>query len=126
MPTVLIVDDEPAVLNVLGTVFNARGYTTVLAPNGDVALQSFDSVDAALIDINMPGMNGFAVCEAIRTSPAHADVPVWMMSGAVTESAVRQARAVGARTLLHKPFKLLDLIAEISAVVAAKGAVCTN
>jgi DNA-binding response OmpR family regulator len=119
MARILIVDDEPTVLNTLGYVFQARGYDTVLAANGAAALQLLDSVDAALIDINMPGMNGFAVCRAIRSDPKHANVQVWMMSGAYSDAAVHETRSAGALRLVPKPFKLIDLMTEINAVLSA-------
>lgn len=119
MARILIVDDEPTVLNTLGYVFQARGYDTVLAANGAAALQLLDSVDAALIDINMPGMNGFAVCRAIRSDPKHANVQVWMMSGAFSDAAVHETKSAGALRLVPKPFKLIDLMTEINAVLAA-------
>jgi CheY-like chemotaxis protein len=119
MSTILIVDDEPTVLNTLGYVFQARGYNTVLAANGAAALQLLESVDAALIDINMPGMNGFEVCRAIRSNPEHRDTPVWMMSGAVSDAAVTETRQVGAKRLVSKPFKLFDLMAEIGSAISS-------
>lgn len=118
MSTILIVDDEPTVLNTLGCVFQARGFKAVLAANGPAALQLLDSVDAALIDINMPGMNGFEVCRAIRACPEHRDTPLWIMSGAVSDAAVSETKAVGAQRLVPKPFKLFELMTEIGAAIA--------
>ncbi|MEO7414794.1 MAG: response regulator, partial [Opitutaceae bacterium] len=68
MPTLLIIDDNESVRESLKHVFMRRGYNVVVAPGGEagLALYAKGGVDAALVDINMPGLNGIEVCEMLH------------------------------------------------------------
>lgn len=108
MRTLLIVDDHESVLHTLGYVFGLRGYQVRLANSGPagITLAASECVDAALVDLHMPGMDGFSVCRALREQAIAAgrDVPVFMMTAAHTAAAATKAADAGAVTLLKKPF----------------------
>lgn len=111
--TLLVIDDNESVRESLRFLFLRRGYSVLAASNGPqgIALAAQHPVDGAMIDVNMPGMNGIAVCRALRAHAADngRTIAVWMMTGARTPDLVKAASDAGAITLLAKPFNLADL-----------------
>jgi len=111
--TLLIIDDNKSVRDALRFLFERRGYRVLAAESGPegIAIAKAEQVDGALIDVNMPGMNGIMVCRELR---AHAvqtgrPLPIWMMTGARTPEVTKSALEAGALTLLAKPFDFSDL-----------------
>ncbi|HVU32535.1 MAG TPA: response regulator [Opitutaceae bacterium] len=106
--TLLVVDDNQSVRESLRFLLLRRGYTVLVAEGGAEALSLAEqtAVDGAIIDVNMPGMNGIEVCRALRTRAVDAgrEIAVWMMTGARTPETVRLAREAGAIDLFGKPF----------------------
>jgi CheY-like chemotaxis protein len=82
MPTVLVVDDEPDVLNVTEKVLKKHGYETREARSGEEALRKVkeEKPDAVLLDIMMPGIDGWEVSKQIRESEETSDLPIVMLS----------------------------------------------
>jgi CheY-like chemotaxis protein len=111
--TFLVVDDERSVRECLRMLLERRGYQVLIAENGPAALElaSRHPLDAALVDVHMPGMHGVEVCRALHTLAAGAGRPiaVWMMTGARTSELTKAASQAGARELLGKPFKIDEL-----------------
>jgi CheY-like chemotaxis protein len=109
LPTVLVVDDEEEVLELLGEYLRARGYGLRTAYDGESALEIIRSggVDVVLSDLKMPHMGGLELLEQVQ---AHAQpVAVILMSGfATVESAIGALKA-GAYDFLRKPFKLREV-----------------
>lgn len=113
MRTLLVIDDNKSVRESLKFLFMRRGYEVLAAESGPegIALAAQHPVDGAMIDVNMPGMNGIDVCRALRANAAASgrDLPVWMMTGARTPDVVKRAEEAGALVLLGKPFDFTDL-----------------
>ncbi len=111
--TLLIIDDNKSVRDSLQLLFERRGYTVLSAANGFEALDlgARHAIDGAIIDVNMPGMSGLAVCRTLRTRASEAgwNLPVWMMTGARTPELERAARESGALAVLTKPFDYAEL-----------------
>ncbi|MFN6993941.1 MAG: PAS domain-containing protein [Aquincola tertiaricarbonis] len=119
--TLLVVDDEEAVRQVVAESLEAAGYVVLQAGNGHEALALLDShaVDAALVDFAMPGMSGAVVArEAMAKRP---DLPVSLMSGYSDSSAIQQAVGAGVG-MLRKPFTLDELEACIGALLQREAA----
>jgi CheY-like chemotaxis protein len=123
MRTLLITDDQEGVLHTLGYVFGEHGYRTLLARSGATALEiaRAERVDAALVDLHMPAMDGFAVCRSLAEVARDSGraLPVWLMTGAWTAAAAAQAAEVGARALLKKPFDSDELVNDLERFFAA-------
>jgi PAS domain S-box-containing protein len=120
--TILVADDEPAVLAAANLVLRSQGYTTVLAENGYVAVERFRenplSFTAALLDLTMPGLDGAEVLRVIRAeNPA---MPVLVMSGFGEQDVVRRLRGLGEVPILHKPFAHDVLLARIAEVTSCE------
>lgn len=117
MRTLLITDDQEGVLHTLGYVFGEQhGYRTLLAKSGAVALELMrtEHLDAVLVDVHMPAMDGFTVCSSLAAAARETGrpLPVWLMTGAYTTAAAK-AEEVGAVALLKKPFDSSELVKDM-------------
>lgn len=108
MPTLLIVDDHPSVLQTLDFALAGEQLRVVTAGGGAAALDACarEPLDAALVDLHMPGMDGLALVRALKERSARdrGSLAVWLMTAAHTVAAAEQARLAGAESLLKKPF----------------------
>jgi two-component system KDP operon response regulator KdpE len=109
---VLVVDDEPETLKYVGANLKARGYDVVTAADGTEALKrsSEDVFDMVLLDITMPGPDGFAVCQELRRTSA---VPIIMLSARGQEKDKVKALDLGADDYITKPFGIDELLARV-------------
>lgn len=105
-PLVLIVDDQPENVHALASIL-AGDARTIFALDGEQALARIQdrTVDLVLLDVMLPGMNGFAVCEALKADPVTADIPVIFVSGLNEGQDEQRGFAVGAVDYVHKPFQ---------------------
>ncbi len=113
--TILVIDDNPLVRHVVQGMLNAAGYHAVAAEDGSTALATYaaQTVDAAIIDVDMPDMNGVDVCRALRAQATASgrSYRAWMMTGVVRPDLVERAREAGASGVLAKPFTRQELLA---------------
>ena len=112
---ILAVDDTPASLKLLTDLLKAEGYRVRSAINGQLALQAAASAppELILLDINMPGMNGFEVCQRIRAKPETADIPIIFIS-ALQETAEKvKGFELGAVDYVTKPYQREELLARV-------------
>lgn len=107
---ILIVDDEPALVKVIGIKLRVSGYEVITALNGHEALSLIRSEkpDIVLLDVIMPGMNGFEVLQKLRV---FSKLPVITVSARPEYS--RQAINLGANAFVAKPFDIDDLLKKI-------------
>src|SRR6186713_1059201 len=112
---ILVVDDTPANLQVLAGMLKDRGYKVRPVPSGKLALLAAqrDPPDLILLDINMPEMNGYEVCEHLKASDRLKGVPVIFIS-ALTEPLDKvKAFAIGGVDYITKPFQMEELHARV-------------
>ncbi len=112
--TVLIVDDDAALAEMLTIVLGNEGFTTVVCPTGDGALAAFRSSrpDIVLLDLMLPGIDGIDVCRAVR---AESGVPIVMLTAKTDTVDVVVGLESGADDYMVKPFKPKELVARIRA-----------
>ncbi len=112
--TILIVDDEFGVLEVLEFILSDAGFTVVSALNGQeaVALLKENNPDLAIVDFMMPILDGNGVIQAIRTDKRLQKIPI-ILASALPEKTIRE-RCDGYTTFLRKPYKTEQLMEEIS------------
>ncbi len=110
--TIMVVDDEPAVLKLLNRTLTAEGYRVIEADNGASALIQLEEQrpDLVILDIMMPGLNGFQVLNRIRQ---RSFVPVIMLTGKEGAATLQDAFSLGADDYVQKPFRPLELLARI-------------
>ncbi len=118
-PGVLVADDEPEVRDVVDTALRRAGYCVWLAADGQHALEVFQTnhraIDAALLDVNMPRLNGLQALAAIQEIAPR--IPCCFMSGGLGAYAAEDLRNQGALGLLKKPFTLAAVIRAVRRLV---------
>jgi twitching motility two-component system response regulator PilH len=114
---VLLVDDSKTELHHLSDMLSKRGYTVRTAENGEEAMRRLaeDKPDLILMDVVMPGQNGFQLTRAITRDPQFADVPVIMCTSKNQETDRVWGMRQGARDYVVKPVVADELIAKIKA-----------
>lgn len=115
--TILVVDDVPENLAVLFDVLSEAGFEVLVADSGVVALERLPVLqpDLILLDVLMPDLDGFEVCEQIRRTPEFRDVPVIFMT-ALTETVDKvKGFRVGAVDYVSKPFEAEEVLARVEA-----------
>jgi twitching motility two-component system response regulator PilH len=120
MPTVLIVDDSPTELHVFQKMLEKNGFATLLATDGEEGLEKAraERPDIVLMDVVMPGMNGFQATRRMTRSPETADIPVIMVTTKDQETDKIWGIRQGAADYLVKPVSEKELVAKINAVLA--------
>jgi len=108
-PTILVADDEEQLLKLLKVSFGLEGFEVVTANDGLAALRAFEGSqpDAAVLDIGMPGLDGFGVLQFIRQS---SNIPVILVTARDEPSYQRRAMAAGADGYMTKPFDWAELV----------------
>jgi DNA-binding response OmpR family regulator len=111
---ILVIDDEDTVRRLIRRTLEEKGYSVVTAADGNEGLAKLDQggIDLVLLDINMPGLDGFQVLELIRR---RSDLPVIMLTGMDKMSTLRETLDIGADDYITKPFSPLELVARIKA-----------
>ena len=119
--TILAVDDQPPNLRLLDAVLSPRGYRVITASSGEEALELLGSsgIDLVLLDIVMPGIDGYEVCRRIRSEPATAFLPVVMITASGDQEKTRAIEA-GADDFVSKPFNQGELLARVASLARIK------
>ena len=113
---VLIVDDYPGARYLRSRILSEAGYEVVEASSGNEALAIARTVVPSLIllDVNLPDISGFEVCEELKSDPATASIPIIQITGAwLSEDARRQGMASGADTYLVEPVDDVTLLRSV-------------
>jgi two-component system response regulator MtrA len=111
---VLVVDDDPALAEMLGIVLRGEGFEPAFVSDGDAALGAFrrEKPDVVLLDLMLPGTDGIEVCRQIR---AESGVPIVMLTAKGDTEDVVRGLETGADDYLVKPFKPKELVARVRA-----------
>lgn len=119
-PTVMIIDDEPDNLNVLENMLRMECYRVVAFPRGDLALISAErsTPDLILLDIRMPGLDGYEVCRRFKNHATLKEVPVIFLSGLMEPSDKVRAFEAGAVDYIVKPLSEPEVLARVRAQLA--------
>ncbi|MFN8598355.1 MAG: GAF domain-containing protein, partial [Anaerolineae bacterium] len=122
---VLVVDDDRDTRDLLQAALETRGFVVVLTSSGKRAtmLARVEEPDLILLDLKLPGMDGYEVLQRLKSSPDTADIPVMVITGSLTDEEVKQKKvlALGAARFFTKPFAVDDLVSEIDTLVGAQG-----
>ena len=120
--TVLVVDDNTKNLQVLGGLLKKEGMSVEFATNGNAALSWLNkkSFDLVLLDIMMPGMDGFEVCSIIKSNPLVCDIPIIFITAKTDTASIIQGFKSGGVDYITKPFIPNELIARVISHVNIK------
>jgi CheY-like chemotaxis protein len=119
--TVLVADDDADILRFVEVNLRLEGLRVVTARDGEDALAKAFEVrpDLVLLDMVMPGIDGYAVCARLRADPDLADVPVIMLTANFISADAEAARRAGADALVVKPFDPADLVGKVKALLVS-------
>lgn len=118
--SILLADDSITIQKVVGIIFAGDGYTLTVVDNGAAAVQKAQEIfpDVLLIDVLMPGMNGYEVCEKLRAVPALATTPILLLTGSFEAFDEDKAKSCGADDHITKPFESQQIISKVQELYA--------
>ncbi|MEM7251127.1 MAG: EAL domain-containing protein [Pseudomonadota bacterium] len=121
IPVILVVDDDPGIRLMLCEALEDAGWEPIEAENGLVALEMVEAAmpDIVLLDVVMPGCDGFEVCAGIRGRPGGEHIPILMMTGLDDLPAIKRAYEVGATDFLTKPLNYFILTERVRYILRA-------
>jgi len=116
---ILIADDEPNIVVSLESLMKQKGYVVRVATTGDEALAAVGEFgpDLILLDVMMPRMSGYDLCQRVRENPAWRGIKIVMVSAKGRDVEVTKGMAVGADVYVTKPFSTKDLVAKVQALL---------
>jgi DNA-binding response OmpR family regulator len=117
--TVLVIDDDPVILELLRVNFEIEGFDVVTAKDGDEGLAMAQELhpDVVISDIMMPRRDGLQLLSDLKSDPRTEDLPVILLSAKAQKSEVQQGLDLGADDYITKPFDPLELIDRLNAVM---------
>lgn len=128
MTAILIVEDEAAIRNNIARLLRMEGYEVATAADGSEGLAQARgrAPDLVITDINMPGMDGFALVEALRAEPALATTPVMMLTALDDRASMRRGMRAGADDYLAKPFTRVELLDALDGLLRKSGRIANS
>jgi DNA-binding response OmpR family regulator len=122
MTSVLVVDDDPDVCDLVTYKLEQSGFEVRRASDGDAALREVAKriPDLVLLDIMMPGISGLEVLERLRSDQATAVIPVVMLTAKAQENDVERGFQLGADDYVVKPFSPRELVRRVTAVLSRR------
>lgn len=120
---ILLIDDHRTVLRLLEAILKLKGYDLLYAENGQqgMALARQAQPDLILLDVMMPEIDGFKVCQYLKGQPDTAPIPVVFLTARGAESDLETGRRVGAEGFLTKPFLAREVLDLIERLLAGSG-----
>ncbi|MBL7975101.1 MAG: response regulator, partial [Candidatus Kapabacteria bacterium] len=114
--TILIVDDIPQNIQVAATALRSDGFNVSFATSGEEALERVQSIkpDVILLDVMMPGMDGYEVCEKLKANPATNNIPIIFLTALNEIDAAVKGFELGAVDFLNNPFNNAELISRVN------------
>lgn len=113
---ILIADDEPALARILQTVLQSKGFEVFLAQDGQAALDltASEHPDLILLDVSMPKVSGYDVCQELKKNEATKSVSIFMLTAHAQKSDFTKGLALGADDYITKPFNCFELVEKIT------------
>ncbi|CAB1067491.1 hypothetical protein JY97_06125 [Alkalispirochaeta odontotermitis] len=116
---ILIVDDEPSIVVPIQFLMEQQGYSVLIAENGHDALDMIYQYhpDLILLDIMLPGIDGYEVCEIVRLNPKLRGIKIIFLTAKGREVEIAKGLALGADAYITKPFSNADLVAKVKMIL---------
>ena len=121
--SILIVEDEDNIALALDHLMRREGYSLSRVASGADAIPAItrDRPDLVLLDVMLPEVSGYEICQSVRLDPALNDVKILMMTARGNEMERRKGLALGADGFISKPFDVADLMAEVRRLLSETG-----
>ena len=112
---ILIVDDEPSIVIPIQFLMEQQGYSVIVAENGEDALDIIHKYkpDLVLLDIMLPGIDGYEVCEIVRLNPKYRHIKIIFLTAKGREVEIAKGMALGADAYITKPFSNADVVSKV-------------
>jgi DNA-binding response OmpR family regulator len=122
-PKILIIEDEPDLLEVMQYNLEREGHRVVVCRNGEQGLSRIrtDNPDLVILDLMLPGMDGVEVCRQVKADPVTRAVPIIMVTAKGEESDIVLGLGIGADDYITKPFSPRELVARVKVVLRRGG-----
>jgi len=116
---ILIVDDEPSVVVPIQFLMEQQGYRVMIAERGEDALDLIYQYkpDLVLLDIMLPGIDGYEVCEIVRLNPEYRKIKIIFLTAKGREEEIAKGLALGADAYITKPFSNIELVATVKEIL---------
>ncbi len=120
---ILVVDDEPSILKMVGKRLETEGYQVLVAMDGEEGLKKAqtENPDLVILDLMLPKLNGYEVCTLLKQNPRFGKIPIIMLSARTQEKDEKFGLECGADAYVAKPFENKDLMDRIKALVKKPG-----
>ncbi len=117
---ILIVDDEPSIVVPVQFLMEQQGFSVLVAENGENALDMIYKYkpDLILLDIMLPRIDGYEVCEIVRLDPRYRDIKIIFLTAKGREVEIAKGLALGADAYITKPFSNADLVAKVKELLS--------
>ncbi len=117
---ILIVDDEPSIVVPIQFLMEQQGYNVLVAENGEDALDIIYKYkpDLILLDIMLPRIDGYEVCEIVRLDPRYRDIKIIFLTAKGREVEIAKGLALGADAYITKPFSNTELVSKVQELLA--------
>ena len=117
---ILIVDDEPSIVVPIQFLMEQQGYIVMVAENGESALDIIYKYkpDLILLDIMLPRIDGYEVCEIVRLDPRYRDIKIIFLTAKGREVEIAKGLALGADAYITKPFSNTELVSKVKELLA--------
>jgi len=125
MPSILIVDDDPVIRNLLNQIleeFQESGVRLLSAENGETAIEIIkeEKPDIIFLDVMMPKMNGFEVCDMVKRNPETKDICIVMLTAKGQEIDKQKAKELGADYYITKPFNINEIVKKATDILGIR------
>ena len=122
MPRILIADDEPNIVLALELLMKREGYETRTTGDGEAAVEAAKAFqpDLILLDVMMPKLDGYEVCQRLRADPEFKNVVIVMLTAKGREVEKEKGLALGADLYITKPFSTRDVVRKVKEGLASK------
>ncbi|MCP4344088.1 MAG: response regulator [Desulfobacterales bacterium] len=121
-PKILIVDDEPNIVVPLQFLMEQNGYNVAVASTGDEAISAVQQhkPDLILLDIMLPGFDGFAICQKVRANPDCRDTKIIFITAMGRDMDIAKGMALGGDEFITKPFSNSEVVTKVKKLLSEK------
>jgi len=117
---ILLVDDEPSIIKMVGRRLEVEGFTVLLAMDGQEALAKAqaESPDLIILDLMLPKLNGYEVCTMLKQDARYQGIPILLFSAKTQDKDEQLGLACGANAYMRKPFQAQELLGRIRSLLS--------
>ncbi len=119
---ILIVEDEESLLKLESILLSSKGFMVTAVTDGNEALKEFskERPDLVILDVMLPGIDGYEVCRKIKEDPANSSIPIIMLTARKNTKDMERGLQAGADAYITKPFKSANLVGTIERLLAGQ------